>query len=71
MKKLIFGTLIILLFSCNKNDRIVGKWVRIGDPFRGMTIEVTELDNKYVGKTLEKWLLENFKIIKMDEKHGT
>ena len=52
MKKLIYGTLIIFLFSCNKQDKIIGKWERIGDEYKGLRVEVTQVVNKYVGKLI-------------------
>lgn len=53
MKNIFFIIILIILFSCDRNDEIVGTWVRTGDPFEGMTVEVTSLDNKYIGKIIK------------------
>ncbi len=52
MKKLIFGIGLIFLFSCNKKDRIIGTWERMGDEYKGLKVEVTQVGEKYIGKLI-------------------
>ena len=52
MKNLILGIVISILFSCNSQDRIVGKWERIGDEYQGLRVEVNQIGDKFIGKLI-------------------
>jgi hypothetical protein len=49
---LILCTSIFLFSSCQRPDKLVGKWERIGDQYEGLQLEVSQIGNVFVGKLI-------------------
>lgn len=45
-------TSILFFTSCHQQDKLVGKWERIGDQYQGLQLEVTSVGDKFVGKLI-------------------
>ena len=43
---------LFLFTSCNKQDKLVGKWERYGDPLAGMTIEITNIGGSFKAEVI-------------------
>jgi hypothetical protein len=54
IKSITFILLITLLFlSCNQQDKLIGKWERFGDQFKGMTIQIKNEGGSFKAEIIE------------------
>lgn len=53
MKNLIGFLSCLFLFSCGRQDQLIGTWERIGDDLKGMRIEIMKTNATYRGKIIQ------------------